>query len=313
VTADDAPRLLDAQTAAWVSLVLMALAVATLAFALAVAVVRSTYHGGAGLGALNLLLAAQSGWGKSFKAQHVIEENLPEYDHVLVLDYCDEYRGLVKEGLASWWIAGPRERAWSASTWHDFVAANQKVVLARHDRMTTDDWQAVCAAAIQGARRLGDVLIVVDEAHFVAPQVGGVPDPITGLATTGRGEGASSIWITQRPAKAEETVIAQCQARLLGGFESDADLRKVDGITEYPSDLHNPQVETVPGAPDALMPEGRDRPQSLQKQENDHGDTIGSEWVISDNSGERERQSTAGLADEMASTHYGNQGKGIKV
>ena len=61
------------------------------------------------------------------------------------------------------------------------------------------------------------------------------------------------------------------------------------------------------------MPEGRDRPQSLQKQENDHGDTIGSEWVYSDNSGERERQSTAGLADEMASTHYGNQGKGIKV
>ena len=188
MTADDAPRLVDAQTAAWVSLVLMALAVATLAFALAVAVVRSTYHGGAGLGALNLLLAAQSGWGKSFKAQHVTGKNLPEYDHVLVLDYCDEYRGLVKEGLASWWIAGPRERAWSASTWHDFVAANQKVVLARHDRMTTDDWQAVCAAAIQGARRLGDVLIVVDEAHFVAPQVGGVPDPITGLATTGRGE-----------------------------------------------------------------------------------------------------------------------------
>jgi len=35
--------------------------------------------------------------------------------------------------------------------------------------------------------------------------------------------------------------------------------------------------------------------------------------VYSDNSGERERQSTEGLADQMASTHYGRQGKGIKV
>ena len=68
------------------------------------------------LGALNLLLAAQSGWGKSFKGQHVIEKNLPEYDHVVVLDYKDEYRGLVKAGLANWWIGGPREAGWSSST-----------------------------------------------------------------------------------------------------------------------------------------------------------------------------------------------------
>ncbi|MFU1780712.1 hypothetical protein ACM16X_04960 [Haloarcula japonica] len=49
---------------------------------------------------MNLLLAAQSGWGKSFKAQHVMEENIPEYDHVVVLDFKDEYRGLAKAGLA---------------------------------------------------------------------------------------------------------------------------------------------------------------------------------------------------------------------
>jgi len=278
---------------------------------LGVAIYRSL-ESSAGLGALNLLLAAQSGWGKSFKTQHVIEQNLAEYDHVLVLDYCDEYRGLVKEGLASWWIAGARERGWSASTWHDFVAANRKVVLARHDRMTTDEWQAVCAAAIKGVRRLGDVLIVVDEAHFVAPQDGAVPDSIEGLATTGRGEGASSIWVTQRPAKAEETVVAQCQARLLGGFESDADLSKIGGITEYNEDLHNPG-ERTPAVAEDLHPEDRTTPVSLQKHKNDDGDTIGSEWVYSDNSGERERQSTEGLADQMASTHYGRQGKGIKV
>lgn len=266
------------------------------------------------LGALNLLLAAQSGWGKSFKAQHVIERNLPEYRHVVVLDYKDEYRGLVKAGLVNWWIGGPREAEWSPNTWHDFLESQQKIVVARHDRMAKDTWQDLCAAVIAGARRLGDVLIVVDEAHFVAPQRGKVPAAIEGLATTGRGEGASSAWITQRPAKAEETVIAQCQARLLGGFESDADLSKVGGIIEYPEELHNPQERgELPSVPEALQPADRETPVSVQKHENEQGDTVGSEWVYSDNTGERERRNTAGVAAEMESTHYGRQGKGIKV
>jgi len=265
------------------------------------------------VGALNLLLAAQSGWGKSFKGQHVIEKNLPEYDHVLVLDYKDEYRGLVKAGLARWWIGGPREAGWSRDTWHDFIASQRKLVVPRHDRMTKGTWQDLCAAAIAGARRLGDVLIVVDEAHFVAPQTGKVPAPIEGLATTGRGEGASSMWISQRPATMEETVIAQCQARLLGGFESDADLSKIAGIVEYPEDLHNPGERRVPGVPEALLPDDRETPHSLQKHENDAGETVGSEWVYSDNTGERERRNTEGVAASMESTHYGRQGKGIKV
>jgi hypothetical protein len=265
-------------------------------------------------GSLSLLLAAQSGWGKSFKAQHVIEKNLPEYDHVLVLDYKDEYRGLVKAGLARWWIGGPREAGWSSSTWHDFIAAQRKLVVARHDRMGKQEWQNLCSTAIRAARRLGDVLVIVDEAHFVAPQKGKVPAPIEGLATTGRGEGASSIWITQRPAKAEETVVSQCQARLLGGFESDADLSKISGVVEYPEDLHNPQVRAeIADVPSVLEPEDRQTPVSVQKHEDDQGNTVGSEWVYSDNSGERERRNTAGVAAEMASTHYGRQGKGIKV
>jgi len=261
---------------------------------------------------MNLLLAAQSGWGKSFKAQHVMEENIPDYDHVVVLDYKDEYRGLPKADLTSWWIAGPREMEWSASTWQEFIEENEKVVLARHERLQPDQWREMSARVVSGARRTGDVLIVIDEAHFVAPQKKKVPEPITGLATTGRGEGASSIWVTQRLAKAEEDVASQCQARLLGGFESSADLKKVEKITEYPVDLHNPQVRTVPHVPSELEPDGRETPESLQKHvEGD--DTVGSEWIYSDNEGTRERRNTRGLAAEMTSTHYGKQGKGLKV
>jgi DNA helicase HerA-like ATPase len=156
------------------------------------------------------------------------------------------------------------------------------------------------------------VLIDIDEAHFVAPQKGKVPEPVIGLATTGRGEGASSIWITQRLAKLEEDVASQCQARLLGGFESSADLNKVEAITEYPVDLHNPQVRTVVNVPAELTPSDRDRPESLQKHV-ENGDTVGSEWIYSDNTGRRERRNTEGLAAEMDSTHFGKQGKGLEV
>ena len=265
------------------------------------------------IGAMNLLVAAQSGWGKSFKGQHVMEKNLPEYDHVVVLDFKDEFRGLCKAGLASWWIAGPREREWSRSAWRQFFGANPKVVLARHTDLGVEEWQAVAATVVAAARDLGDVLIIIDEAHFVAPQTGSVPKVIEGLATTGRGEGASSVWITQRPAKTEETVLSQCQARLLGGFESDADLSKVEGIVEYPKELHNPQVNVAGTVPEELLPEGRETPQSLQKHENDAEEVIGSEWIYSDSTGARERQSTLGLAEEMQTTHHGKQGKKVRV
>ena len=265
------------------------------------------------LPAMNLLVAAQSGWGKSFKSQHVMEQNIPEYDRVVVLDFCDEYRGLVKAGMADWWIVGPREREWSASTWSDFLDANEKVVLARHDLVDVEEWRQVANTVIGEARRHGDVLVVVDEAHFVAPQQGKLPSEVKGLATTGRGEGASSVFITQRLAEADKTVISQCQARLLGGFESKADLRAVDKVAEYPVDLHNHTMrERIAGLPDDLKPDDRETPESLQKHK-DGDDVVGSEWVYSDDSGDRERRNTRGLADEMATTHYGNQGNPLKV
>lgn len=262
---------------------------------------------------MNLLLAAKSGWGKSFKAQHVFEQNLPNYHHAVILDFKDEYRGLVKAGFADWWIAGPREMSWTKQQWGEFFASNPKVVLARHNDLTASDWRELSATVIAAARDLGDVVIGIDEAHFVAPQKYKVPEAVTGLATTGRGEGVSSIWITQRLSKAEEDVISQCMARLLGGFESTADLNKVEGITEYPEDVHNPQIRQIKHLPDALLPEGRDLPHSLQKHTNEDGDTVGSEWIFSDDEGNRDRRNTQGLADSMKSTHYGKQGKQIKV
>jgi len=268
---------------------------------------------------VNLLLAAQSGWGKSAKAQNVMEENIPEYERMVVLDFKDEYRGLVKADFAEWFIVGPDEANWSVAKWVAFLRKNAKVVLARH-RLNASTWKEVAARIIAAARRLGDILVVVDEAHFVAPQKTKIPKATKGLATTGRGEGASSIWVSQRLSEMEETVISQCQARLLGGFESSADLGKVSKVIEYPEDLHNPQAGKVPKSPEELQPVDDSGTQAkgglvpaLRKFLDDDGHTIGSEWIYSDNTGERRRIDTRGMFEDMRSTHYGAQGMNIKV
>jgi hypothetical protein len=254
------------------------------------------------------LVGAKSGWGKSWLCQWWTEDNVPEYDHLLVLDYKDEYRGLVKANLAHWGIGGPDEVGVGADAWKAVLEQKGALVLARH-RLRTEEWRDVCAAAIRAARRLdGTALVVIDEAHFVAPQSGSYPDTIEGLATTGRGEGVSSMWVTQRLARLDETVVAQMMVRLLGGFSSTADLNKVGGVVDYPEEVHNPQVSTVRGLPSDL--EASDGPVPVRKF-TENGQTQGSEWIYSTDGGDTRRVDSRALT--MQSTHHGPEGEGLST
>lgn len=255
----------------------------------------------------NQIFSAQSGWGKSYFCQAHIESNIEDYDCVAVLDYSDEYRGAAKAKLAKHWIAGPKERGWQADAWGGLLEKNPKVVIARHS-LTEGQWSDVCAKIARAARNLsGDdsVLIVIDEAHFVAPQSGKLDPALKALATTGRGENVSSMWVTQRLQELHETVIAQCQSRMLGGFQSDRDLNKIN--VEYPRQVHKPGSGTVHGLPEELHAD--EGPVALRKFEQD-GKTVGSEWVYSDDSGTLERIDTRKVT--MQSTHYGRQGKPLR-
>lgn len=260
---------------------------------------------------MNLLFSAASGWGKSITAQWFIEENAPNYDILVVLDYKDEYRGLVKGGLAKHYLAGPREHdAFAEDHWRRLVGGNPKLVLARHD-LDDEAWREVCAALVSVCRSLEQsVLVVVDEAHFVAPERGGYPAEIKGLATTGRGENASSMWVSQRLTELSETVIAQCTARMLGGYESDGDLRKIRGVVDYPVDAHKSGGRPVPGLPEDLHAPDAGAVSVRKFTEGDR--VVGSEWIWSDESGEKARHDTRGLADRMRTTHYGAAGKPIR-
>ncbi|GGN97659.1 type IV secretory system conjugative DNA transfer family protein [Haloarcula pellucida] len=256
-----------------------------------------------------LLFAAQSGWGKSYHGQAWMESNADAYEGMVVMDYCGEYRGLVKYGLAQHWIVGPAERNLSVSGWVDVLASNPKLVLERHNSLTAEEWREVCDRVAEAARRLDrDQLVVVDEAHFVVPQQGKLPDALKSIATTGRGAGTSSMWITQRLAEIDKTITTQCQSRMLGGFKG-GDLGSVS--VEYPEDVHDPAKNPSPAnLPRELVPSDPERPTSLQKFKDDDGHTIGSEWIYSDDSGEIRRINTQNVT--MHSTHYGSQGNDLQ-
>jgi DNA helicase HerA-like ATPase len=188
-----------------------------------------------------LLVAAQSGFGKSFLTQLLLEANLPSLNHALILDFKDEYRGLAEADMANHLIGGPAEREWSRSEWSD-VLEQGPVVVARH--LNTEGWRDLAATAVLAARNLpAPCLVAIDEAHFVAPQRGAYPDAIEGLATTGRGEQTPSIWVTQRLSLLDKTPTSLVDSQLLGGFGGD-DIDRVSDIIEgYPAALHNPQAD----------------------------------------------------------------------
>jgi hypothetical protein len=246
---------------------------------------------------MRLLIAAISGFGKSYIAQAYIEKNLPEYDHTVILDYKDEFRGLVKAGLADYVAVGNREAGISVDGWRQVVEGNESIIVCRAG-LDPDQWREIATTIASAARNVdGRVLIAVDEAHFVAPQDVKLPQPIKLLATTGRGK-VSSIWITQRLQEIDEAVISQTNANLLGGFGSNRDRKKLD--VEYPVEVHNPEAGRVPNLPQELHhPE--DGPVPLQKTEVD-GVVRSSEWIYS-TEGEMERLNSASI--DMTAEHYG--------
>lgn len=272
---------------------------------------------------MNLVFLAASGHGKSYGAQCVVELNIGDYDHVVVLDREDEFRGLVSKKCGpapcKHWLAGTRERdRFGAAAWAQLIRQNGDVVIGRlKAEIDGDDWQQIVADVVQAGRHRveGTVLFVIDEAHFVAPQGPAYPDPIKGLATTGRGEGNSAMWITQRPAEIDKTVLGCSTARFVGGFTDRNDIDHFREIVEYPADVHvvgGHQVPALPEelhAPDAGAVSVRKWTVTTEDGEERVRD---SEWIYSDDDGQKSRLRSAKFWDPECD-HVGAGGKRIDV
>lgn len=252
-------------------------------------------------------LGAISGWGKSWTAQALWERYVTDFGASLLLDYKDEYQGLVEAGYASRLLVGPAEVGWSIQDWRRVIEANPHTVMVRH-RLSNPEWRKVAAKIVAASRRLANedvfddgVLVGLDECHILAPQRGTVPEPITYLATTGRGEGAASLWIFQRSAKVEEDIISQADETMYGAFRRENDRDQIE--IEYAQEVHKPNAGRVPGLhEDVHAPDSG--PVSLRRFK-ENGSLVGSEWIYSDADGRLERRDTRNL--KMESTHYGDE------
>ncbi len=264
---------------------------------------------------------AVSGWGKSYGSQAVIEKNLGPYQYVVVLDYKDEFRGLVSKECGpapcKHWIAGPRElEHFEPGHWRELVKQNGQVVIARHqEEISTAEWRDICDRIAAGVRTMGNVLVVIDEAHSVAPQKKKVPEEIGMLATTGRGEGASSMWVTQRPAKLDEDIRGLWNAQFIGGVKNGSDIKKLRSELEYPVDVHKPGGNRLDGyLPDPLITE--DGKLTLRKKTtvDEHGDerVTNSEWIYSDDDGALQRAWSNDIWDPECD-HVGSSGNRIRT
>lgn len=274
---------------------------------------------------MHLLVAAASGWGKGYIAQILADRNIrgDRYDRVVVLDTSNEFRGLVLPrygpGPASHWNVRAKEHhCWTSSEWAALVEdTDPALVLGRS--LPKTQWREAVAEIVLGCRRSDlDVLVVIDEGHGVAPQREGYPKPIRELATDGRTEGGSatsSIWITQRPAQLDKTVVGNCTARFLGGFETANDLSAVKQVLEYPVDLHSSggQRLTVDLSDDLRTDDGEAISVRKWTETDESGEpqTVNSEWIYSDETGEVSRKESDDYDPRCA--HVGARGKRIDV
>lgn len=257
---------------------------------------------------MNEAVGAKTNWGKSYATQYLAEQNIGEFEGLVILDYKDEYTGLVESFDVKRLTVPSGAENVSPAKWLAVLEEHRRVQLARTTATTEQFRQVAANVATALGRWELTAFVVIDEAHKVAPQ-SQAPDPLVTLATTWHGDGYGVIWITQRWAEIETTIVAECEASLLGGFRDVNDLGRIDAV-EYPPEIHQSVATRVDRPtrqiPDELLVDGE--PLTLRRFEDDAGHTVGSEWVYADDSNLRRIDSRDW---QLESTHYGSDRKRI--
>ena len=184
-----------------------------------------------------LAVQGNSGSGKSWLVRTLLEGTHGAVQH-LVLDPEGEFKTL-RERFDDYVIlaAGGGDLNVTAETTgapvQALVKAGANIVLDLSD-FTLAQRDAVCAAAIQTLMALprGDwrhLLIVVDEAHTLAPEGNGSGASLTALidlATRGRKRGFGLVAVTQRIALLNKSLLAMCSNRIIGLTTLGTDMKR---------------------------------------------------------------------------------------
>lgn len=181
-----------------------------------------------------LLVQANSGGGKSFTIRRIIEQ---VFGHVqiIVIDPEGEFGNMRKEfdfvyaGKDGDAPAEPRSATLLARRLLELKAS---AVIDLYELPPKDRKHFVrlfCESLVNAPKELWhDVLVIIDEAHVFAPEkdqseaLGAVID----LASRGRKRGYCLIPATQRPAKLNKDVAAECNNKLIGRASLDIDRKR---------------------------------------------------------------------------------------
>ena len=184
-----------------------------------------------------LAVQGNSGSGKSWLVRTLLEETHGAVQH-LVLDPEGEFKTL-RERFDDYVILAPSggdldiTAETTGAPVRALVKAGANIVLDLSE-FTLGERDAVCAAAIQTLMALPrnewrHLLVVVDEAHTLAPEGVGQNASLTALidlATRGRKRGFGLVAVTQRIALLNKSLLAMCSNRIVGLTTLGTDMKR---------------------------------------------------------------------------------------
>ena len=184
-----------------------------------------------------LAVQGNSGSGKSWLVRTLLEGTHGAVQH-LVLDPEGEFKTL-RERFDDYVILASSEgdlditAETTGAPVRALVKAGANIVLDLSE-FTLGERDAVCAAAIQTLMALPrnewrHLLVVVDEAHTLAPEGVGQSASLTALvdlATRGRKRGFGLVAVTQRIALLNKSLLAMCSNRIVGLTTLGTDMKR---------------------------------------------------------------------------------------
>lgn len=182
-----------------------------------------------------MLLQANSGGGKSWALRWLLEHTADQVQQ-LVLDPEGEFATLRER--FDYIVCAPREAdavatpataaALARALWESGSSAIVDIYeLKAHERASFV--RRFCEALIAAPRRMWhSTLVVIDEVHIFAPQVGKAESAgaVIDLATRGRKRGLSLLGATQRISKLHKDVAAELLNKLIGRTGLDIDVAR---------------------------------------------------------------------------------------
>ena len=180
---------------------------------------------------------AKSGYGKSYTGRVVCEEGREKGVPIVVIDPQDAYLGM--EGFE--YINAHQVK--SAKALGRLVALTGKSIVIRMKKLTIEDQNNFLAAFLieyKRNMRRGIQYIIIDEIHKYAPEgeKTASKEHVRAMFQENRSDGLGAMAISQRPARVDKTILAQCDHYFFGRVTAFTDKRALMNYLDEKEDMN---------------------------------------------------------------------------